>query len=108
MQDELLAQILEELQLLTVKTKAEAWVRFQKDFLGSPLRKQMYAAFDGVRTLPQISADIRCKVNTLQVFAQDLVDKDLVDYSLKGNAKIIRKSPVKICLYYAKKEMEES
>ena len=72
------------------------------------LRRKMYDAFDGERTLPQISDAIGCKINTLQVFAQQLVDKSLVDYTTKGNARIINKSPSKIALYYATKELGDT
>ena len=68
----------------------------------------MYDAFDGERTLSEISDDIGCKINTIQIFAQQLVDKDLVDYTFKGNARIIKKSLSKIALYYANKELGES
>lgn len=101
----LLQSLLEEVQLLTVQTKVEALEKFKAEFLTSDLRLNMYNAFDGVRTLPEISKDIGCKINTLQVFAQQLVDKELVDYTLKGNAKIIRKSLSKIALYYSAKEL---
>lgn len=103
----LLQNLLEEVQLLTVQVKVAALEKFKKEFLTSDLRRNMYDAFDGDRTLPEISNDIGCKINTLQIFAQQLVDKGLVDYTLKGNARIIRKSLSKIALYYAVKELGE-
>ncbi len=103
----LLKELLEETKLLTVHAKAEAIRKFNADFLTSDLRRQMYEAFDGVRTFQQISTDINCKLNTLQVFAQQLVDKDLVDYEMKGNARILNKSLSKIAVYYANKELGE-
>ena len=105
--EKLLKELLEETKLLTVQLKAEAIRKFNNDFLTSELRRQMYEGFDGERTFQQISSDINCKPNTLQVFAQQLVDKDLVDYIMKGNARIISKSLSKIAVYYAKKELEE-
>lgn len=105
--EKLLKELLEEMKLLTVQAKAEALKRFNKDFLTSDLRRQMYEAFDGERTLPQISNDLNCKLNTLQVFAQQLVDKDLVDFETKGNARIIGKSLSKIAVYYANQELGE-
>lgn len=105
--ESILKEILEEAKLLTVKTKAESLRRFNNDFLTSDLRKMMYAAFDGERTLPQISSDLGCKVNTLQIFAQQLIDKDLVDYKMQGKAKIISKSLSKIAVYYTNMELEE-
>lgn len=105
--EKLLKDLLEETKLLTVQTKAEALKKFSGDFLTSDLRRQMYEAFDGEKTLQQISNDLRCKINTLQVFAQQLVDKDLVDFETKGNARIIRKSLSKIAVYYANKELGE-
>ena len=104
----LLKALLDETKLLTVQTKAEAIRKFNADFLTSDLRHQMYESFDGVRTLQQISTDINCKLNTLQVFAQQLVDKDLVDYEMKGNARILSKSLSKIAVYYANKELGEA
>lgn len=105
--EKILKELLEETKLLTVQSKAEAIKKFNEEFLVSNLRRQMYEAFDGARTLQQISADIDCKLNTLQVFAQLLVDKDLVDYEMKGNARIISKSLSKIAVYYANKELGE-
>ena len=106
--EKLLRDLLEEVQLLTVQTKVDAMQKFSSDFLTSDLRRKMYDAFDGERTLPQISDSIGCKINTLQVFAQQLVDKGLVDYTVKGNARIINKSPSKIALYYATKELGDT
>ena len=103
-----LKALLDETKLLTVQTKAEAIRKFNADFLTSDLRHQMYESFDGVRTLQQISTDINCKLNTLQVFAQQLVDKDLVDYEMKGYARILSKSLSKIAVYYANKELGEA
>lgn len=105
--ESILKELLEETKLLTAKTKAESLRRFNNDFLTSDLRKTMYAAFDGERTLPQISSDIGCKVNTLQIFAQQLIDKDLVDYEMQGKAKIISKSLSKIAVYYTNMDLEE-
>jgi len=105
--EKVLAELLEETKLLTVQVKAEAIKKFNNEFLTSDLRKQMYAAFDGERTLPQISNDLGCKQNTLQVFAQQLMDKDLINYETKGKARILRKSISKIAVYYANKELGE-
>lgn len=105
--EKLLKKLLEETKLLTVQAKVEALKKFNDDFLTSDLRRQMYEAFDGERTLPQISNDLDCKINTLQVFAQLLTDKDLVDFETKGNARIISKSLSKIAVYYANKELGE-
>lgn len=106
--EKLLRELLEETKLLTVQTKSEAIQKFNADFLTSNLRRQMYEAIDGERTLQQISRDIGCKLNTLQIFAQLLVDNDLVDYHMKGNARILSKSLSKIAVYYANKELEET
>lgn len=105
--EHLLTSLLEEVQLLTVTTKADALEKFNADFLTSDLRKKMYSAFDGEKTLPEISKEIDCKINTLQVFAQLLVDNDLVDYTTRGNARIINKSVTKIAIYYARKTINE-
>ena len=104
----LLNDLLEEIRLLTIPVKASALQKFKNEFLSSDLRREMYEAFDGERTLPQISGDIGCKLNTIQIFAQQLVDKELVDYEYKGNARIIKKSPAKIALYYATKELNDT
>lgn len=103
----LLQSLLDEVRLLTVQSKAIAMERFRQDFLTSDLRAQMYSAFDGEKTLPEISKEIDCKLNTLQGFAQTLVESDLVDYQIKGNSRIIRKSISKIAVYYASKDLEE-
>ena len=104
----MLKNLLEEVQLLTIEAKVGALQKFNNEFLSSDLRRRMYEAFDGERTLPQISDDIECKLNTLQIFAQQLVDKDLVDYEYRGNARIIKKSLAKIALYYAAKELSDA
>jgi hypothetical protein len=71
------------------------------------LRRRTYESFDGSRTLQQISSDTGCKLNTLQIFVQQLVDKDLVEFEIKGNAPIINKSLSKIEVYYVKNELGE-
>lgn len=105
--EKLLCHLIDEVQLLTVSTKADALEKFNKDFLTSELREKMYSAFDGQRTLPEISKDLCCKLNTLQIFAQSLVDNDLVDYTIRGNARIISKSVTKIAIYYARKTIKD-
>jgi ribosomal protein L17 len=105
--EKLIKELLDEVKLLTVQVKAEALRKFNEEFLTSDLRRQMYEAFDGTRTFQQISKDIDCKSNTLQVFAQQLVDKDLADCEMKGNARILSKSLSKIAAYYASKELGE-
>ena len=60
--EKLLKALLDETKLLTVQTKAEAIRKFNADFLTSDLRHQMYESFDGVRTLQQISTDIKCSL----------------------------------------------
>jgi len=104
--ESLLRELLEETRLLTVKAKAEAVKKFNDEFLTSDLRRQMYEAFDGERTLPQISNDLGCKINTLQIFAQQLMDNDLVDFETKGKARIVSKSISKIAIYYANRDLE--
>lgn len=105
--EKLLTELLEEVRLITVQTKVDALKKFSEEFLTSDLRKQMYEAFDGEKTFAQISADLGCKLNTLQVFAQLLTDKDLVNYETKGNARILSKSFSKIAIYYSNKQLEE-
>lgn len=105
--EKLLSELLDEVRLLTTETKSNALERFSKDYLTSELRVKMYAAFDGQRTLPEISKDIGCKINTLQIFAQLLIDNDLVNYSTKGNARILSKSISKIAIYYSRKSLSE-
>ena len=103
----LLSQLLDEVCLITIDIKADALDRFSKEYLTSDLRKQMYEAFDGQRSLPEISKITGCKLNTLQIFAQTLIDKDLVDYTTRGNARIISKSTTKIAIHYARKSLQE-
>jgi len=106
--EKLLLDLLNEVQLLTVSTKVSALKKFQDEFLTSDMRKQAYAAFDGERTLQEISNAIDCKLNTLQIFAQLLVEKDLVDATTVGRARILSKSTAKIAIYYASKTLESS
>ena len=99
--EKLLKELLEETKLLTVQAKAEAIRKINGEFLTSDLRRQMYEALDGSRTLPQISNDISCKINTLQIFVQQLADKDLVDFDIRGNARIVNKYYTnKATIYY--------
>lgn len=104
----LLSELLDEVRLITVNTKAEAFQMFSQEFLTSDLRVKMYNAFDGQKSLPEISKEIGCKVNTLQIFAQSLIDHNLVDYYVRGNARIISKSASKIAIFYANKRLAES
>lgn len=105
--ENLLSQLLDEVTLLTTTIKADALEKFSKDFLTSELRIKMYNAFDGQRTLQEISKDIGCKINTLQIFAQLLIDNDLVSFSTRGNARIVSKSISKIAIYYSRKSLTE-
>jgi len=102
--EKLLRELVDEMRILTASVKAEAFNKFKREFLSSELRNKMYEAFDGERTLQQISSDIGCKLNTLQVFGQQLVDDDLVNFEVKSNARILSKSLPKIALFYANKE----
>lgn len=104
--EKLLSELLEEAKLLTVQTKAEGLTKFHKEFLTSDLRRQMYEAFDGERSLQQISEQLGCKINTLQIFAQALVEKDLVNVEVRGKTRIIGKAISKIATYYANKTLE--
>ena len=106
--ERLLEELVNEIRILTAKQKAEAFKIFSDEFLTSELRKEMYKAFDGERTFQQISNAIGCKLNTLQIFGQSLIDEGLVDFETKGNARIIRKSLLKVTIYYANKELKEN
>jgi len=103
----LLTELLEEMKLLTCEIKSNALLKFRKEFLTSELRVKMYSAFDGERTLQEISQDIDCKLNTLQIFVQSLIEKDLVDFYTRGTSRIIKKSPSKIALFYTQKTLTE-
>lgn len=105
-QIELLEEILKEIQLLSVSVKSDALQKFNREFITSDLKREMYNSFDGIRTLQQISEDIKCKINTLQIFAQQLIEKDLVDFAVQGKARILKKSISKIALYYANRSLE--
>lgn len=104
--EELLEALLQEVSLLTVSSKADALRRFQKDFLTSDLRKQAYPLFDGTKTIKEISEQIGQKQNSVQVFAQQLVENDLLDVNKQGNNKLYAKSTVKIAIYYAMKDLQ--
>lgn len=97
----LLEALLQEVNLLTVSTKADALKRFKKDFLTSDLRKQAYPLFDGTKTLKEISDQIGQKQHSVQVFAQQLVENDLLDVTKQGNNKLYAKSTSKIAIYYS-------
>lgn len=103
--ERLLFDLLQEVRLLTVSVKADALNRFEKDFLTTDMRKKAYESFDGEKTLQEISNEIGWKVNSLQVFAQQLVEKDLVNVEMKGKFKIISKSISKIAIFYAIKKL---
>ena len=106
--EKLLKELVGEMRILTAKQKAEAFKKFNEEFLTSDLRKKMYESFDGERTLQQISTAIDCKLNTLQIFGKSLIDEDLVDLETKGNSQIISKSLLKVTIYYANKELKGS
>jgi len=99
--EELLEALLQEVSLLTVSTKADALQRFKKDFLTSEMRKKAYELFDGTKTLKEISEQIGEKQNSVQIFAQQLVVKDLLTVTRQGNNKLYAKSIAKIAVYYA-------
>lgn len=103
----LLRSLLDEVSLLTVQTKAEAIKRFNSDFLTSEMRKNAYEKFDGYKTLKEISEEIGCKLNTLQVFVSLLVEKDLVDVTKQGKVQLISKNISKIAVFYANKDLIE-
>lgn len=103
--EKLLKALLEEVKLLTVSKKAEALKRFKKDFLTSDLRRDAYNLFDGTKTIKEISETIGQKQNSVQIFAQALSEKDLIDVSKQGNNKYYSKSIAKIATYYATQDL---
>lgn len=105
--EELLEEILQELSLLTVSTKANAIQRFNKDFLTSDMRRKAYELFDGTKTLKEISEEIGEKQNSIQIFAQQLVAKDLLIVTKLGNNKLYSKSISKIAIYYATQDLNK-
>ena len=105
--EELLEAILQELSLLTVSTKANALQRFNKEFLSSAMRKKAYELFDGTKTLKEISEEIGEKQNSVQIFAQQLLAKDLLVVTKQGNNKMYAKSITKIAIYYAALDLKK-
>ena len=105
--EELLEAILQELTLLTVSTKATALQRFNKEFLISDMRRKAYELFDGTKTLKEISEQIGEKQNSVQIFAQQLVAKDLLAVTKQGNNKLYAKSIAKIAVYYAAQDLKK-
>lgn len=105
--EELLEALLQEVRLLTVNTKAEALKRFKQDFLTSDLRKRSYEYFDGTKTLKDISEITGLKQNSIQIFAQQLVEKDLIDVTKQGNNKLYSRSISKIAVYYAELDLQK-
>jgi len=105
--EELLEAILQEVSLLTVSTKANAIQRFNKEFLTSDMRRKAYELFDGTKTLKEISEEIGEKQNSIQIFAQQLVAKDLLAVTKQGNNKLYSKSISKIAIYYATQDLKK-
>jgi hypothetical protein len=106
--EKILSDLLKEVQLLTVETKVTALEKFKSDYLTTDMRRQAYDAIDGEKTLQEISTSIGCKLNTLQIFAQTLVESDLVDVvNTKGRSRVLSKSVAKIAIYYAAKALEK-
>lgn len=103
----LLEDLLQEVSLLTVQTKADALKRFNRDFLTSDLRKLTYPLFDGTKTLKEISDLTGLKQHSIQVFAQQLVEKDLINVTKQGNNKLYSKSISKIATYYATQDLQK-
>lgn len=102
----LLEALLQEVSLLTVSIKADALKRFKMDFITSDLRKQAFPLFDGTKTLKEISDQIGQKQNSIQVFAQQLVENNLLDVTRQGNNKLYAKSTAKIAIYYAMQDLQ--
>lgn len=103
----LLEMLLQEVSLLTVSTKTAALKRFRKDFLTSDMRRQTYPLFDGTKTLKEISEITGQKQNSIQIFAQQLVENDLLEVTKQGNNKIYSKSTAKIAIYYAMQDLQK-
>ncbi len=103
----LLEALLQEVSLLTVSTKADALQRFKKDFLTSDLRRKAYECFDGTKTLKEIGDEIGEKQHSIQVFAQTLVAKDLLNITKQGNNKLYSKSTEKIAIYYSMLDLKK-
>lgn len=99
-------QILSELQLLTSSTKAAALVRFQKEFLTTNQQRLIFDAFDGERSSQAIAEDTGISLRSIQRLTKDLQDKDLIDFGKRGKAVIPIKSPSKIAVYYATKDIK--
>lgn len=105
--EKLLEALLQEVSLLTVTTKADALRRFKADFLNSDLRRQSYEMFDGSKTLKEISDITGLKQNSIQIFAQQLVEEDLINVTKQGNNKLYSKSISKIAVYYAMLDLQK-
>ena len=105
--EELLEAILQELTLITASTKANALQRFNKEFLINDMRRKAYELFDGTKTLKEISEQIGEKKNSVQIFAQQLIAKDLLVVTKQGNNKMYSKSITKIAVYYAAQDLKK-
>ena len=103
---EICKKILGELELLTSTSKANSLIRFQRDFLGTDQRRNMYQALNGEYDSQGISNATNVPLRTVQAFIKELVENDLVDYDKRGKALILRKAVSKISTYYARKDLE--
>ena len=101
----LLEKILEELSLLSVSIKAESLCSFNSEFLNTDNRKKMYELFDGVNDAKSISEQIGCTKRGVNMFIQDLISKDLINFHKNGNSIIPEKSVSKIAVYYSTKKL---
>ena len=99
-------RILAELELLTSSIKATALIRFQREFLGTVQRQNMYQAINGENDSQGISQTTNAPLRTVQSFIKELVENDLVDYDKRGKALILRKAISKISTYYLRKDIE--
>lgn len=104
----LLQEILSELQLLTSKTKANALIKFQKDYLITEQQRKIYQAFDGDKDFQAVASLTGASLRSVQLLAKGLIENDLVDYEKRGRFTILRKSTAKIATYYARQEIENT
>lgn len=102
---ELLEKILEELSLISSSIKAEALNNFYMDFLSSDNRRKMYELFNGEKDAKIIAEIVGCTPRAVNIFIQELIEKDLVSYHKDGKAIIPEKSVSKIATYYSNKKL---
>ena len=106
--NELLKAILDEMSLLTVQIKFEAQQAFQKEFLTTQARRDIYGKIDGKRDTSELSKETGASLRSVQHFIKELEEHDLIEIKRDGRRRIPEKAIHKIAFFYGKKQLDST